>query len=48
MTYNGNIFEELIDEQEKLKILLVSNFGRMKNSPIKQSRAINDTIPQIK
>ncbi|BAB80811.1 hypothetical protein [Clostridium perfringens] len=32
------INEELLDEDEKLKKLLATNFGREKNDPVKQGR----------
>lgn len=34
------IREDLIDEDEKLKKLLATNFGRLENNPMKQSRVI--------
>ena len=34
--------EDLIDEQDKLKKLLVANFGRLKNDPIKQGKVFSE------
>ncbi|HAT4314995.1 ParB N-terminal domain-containing protein [Clostridium perfringens] len=34
------IREDLVDENEKLKKLLATNFGRLENNPMKQSRVI--------
>ncbi|MBP1889784.1 ParB-like chromosome segregation protein Spo0J [Clostridium moniliforme] len=36
------IREDLVDEDEKLKKLLATNFGRLKNNPMKQSRVITE------
>lgn len=36
------INEELDDEEEKMRKLLASNFGRLKNNPMKQSRVISE------
>lgn len=36
------IEEHLIDEDEKLKKLLASNFGRLKNNPVKQGRVYEE------
>lgn len=36
------IREDLIDEDEKLKKLLATNFGRLENNPMKQSRVITE------
>jgi ParB family chromosome partitioning protein len=36
------IREELEDEDEKVKLLLAANFGRLKNNPIKQSKVISE------
>ncbi|MDC4245546.1 ParB/RepB/Spo0J family partition protein [Clostridium perfringens] len=36
------IREDLVDEDEKLKKLLATNFGRLENNPMKQSRVITE------
>lgn len=36
------IKEELLDEKEKLKKLLATNFGRLKNDPVKQGRVFKE------
>lgn len=36
------IREELLDDDEKMKKLLASNFGRMKNNPMKQSKVLSE------
>ena len=36
------IKEDLIDEDEKLKKLLATNFGRLKNDPVKQGRVFGE------
>ncbi|WP_346913835.1 ParB/RepB/Spo0J family partition protein [Clostridium sp.] len=36
------IKEDLIDEDEKLKKLLATNFGRLKNNPVKQGRVLSE------
>lgn len=36
------IREELLDEDEKLKKLLATNFGRLKNNPLKQGRVYSE------
>ena len=36
------IREDLIDEDEKLKKLLATNFGRLKNNPIKQGKVFTE------
>ncbi|MFL0194437.1 ParB N-terminal domain-containing protein [Clostridium sp. WILCCON 0269] len=36
------IREDLIDESEKLKKLLATNFGRLKNSPVKQGKVYEE------